>query len=397
MDNQSRIAQVRVGNPFPDDTTPAVKYHLGDHLSSSNVVVADKGNSINREEYTPYGETSFGSYAKKRYRFTGKERDKESRLYYHGARYYAPWLARWLSVDPVRTATRLNSYHYARNNPELFIDNTGLYEEAGHYYTVYLLSLAAGFPKDIAFQNAFFAQLPDEVKELDAFSTRGDPRAQRDIIWEGLHALTGRDSTEERNYRETVLRDRNLKPGTLEFGLALHAFGDSFAHSMMDDPQHMYPPDKGHRDDKTKPDNPNLRPDLYEAYVGRLYSILSDIAKKEGRTPRDTVKKTLDKDLGEIVRNARTWQALNARMRALLQRLLGNNAERYYPEETYLDQPGFDEFKKKYERELHGATLEGAKAEAERRHQDIHPVNPGKKTPEQTPIKPPKIPVKPPM
>ena len=41
MDDQRRIALVRVGAPFPDDTTPAVQYHLGDHLGSSNVVVDD--------------------------------------------------------------------------------------------------------------------------------------------------------------------------------------------------------------------------------------------------------------------------------------------------------------------------------------------------------------------
>ena len=43
------------------------------------------GALVNREEFTPYGETSFGSFAKKRYRFTGKERDEESGLNYHGA------------------------------------------------------------------------------------------------------------------------------------------------------------------------------------------------------------------------------------------------------------------------------------------------------------------------
>ena len=88
MDNQSRIALIRIGTPFPDDTTPAVKYHLGDHLGNSNVVVDEAGNWVNREEYTPYGETSFGSFARKRYRFTGKERDEESGLNYHGARYF---------------------------------------------------------------------------------------------------------------------------------------------------------------------------------------------------------------------------------------------------------------------------------------------------------------------
>src|SRR6185295_274558 len=95
MDNQSRIAMVRVGNALPDDGAPdkLVKYHLGDHLGSSNIVLDDAGGLINREEYTPYGETSFGSFGRKRYRFTGKERDEESGLLYYEARYLLPWTA----------------------------------------------------------------------------------------------------------------------------------------------------------------------------------------------------------------------------------------------------------------------------------------------------------------
>ena len=57
------------------------------------MVIDGDGAWINREEYSPYGETTFGGFARKRYRFTGKERDDESGLNYHGARYYAPWLA----------------------------------------------------------------------------------------------------------------------------------------------------------------------------------------------------------------------------------------------------------------------------------------------------------------
>src|SRR5256885_9695893 len=55
----------------------------------------------------------------KRYRYIGKERDEETGLAYHGARYYAAWLGRWLSADPTglaggikdRKSTRLNSSH----------------------------------------------------------------------------------------------------------------------------------------------------------------------------------------------------------------------------------------------------------------------------------------------
>ena len=63
---------------------------LSDHLSNSTLVLDDAGVWINREEYFPYGETSFGSYSRKRYRFSGMERDGETGLTHHGARYYAP-------------------------------------------------------------------------------------------------------------------------------------------------------------------------------------------------------------------------------------------------------------------------------------------------------------------
>ena len=96
-----------------------------DHLGSSNVVVDGNGALVNREEYTPYGETSFGSFAQKRYRFTGKERDEESGLDYRHARYYAPWLGRWTSCDPAGLVDGLNVYRYARDRPSVGTDPTG--------------------------------------------------------------------------------------------------------------------------------------------------------------------------------------------------------------------------------------------------------------------------------
>jgi RHS repeat-associated protein len=134
MDDQQRIALLRVGPAHPDDRGPAVQYHLGDHLGSSNLVMDQNGSFVNREECTPYGETSFGSFGKKRYRFTGKERDEESGLYYHGARYYAPWLARWISCDPASFEDGLNLYAYVQSDPVSKIDPRGFQSQAsrGH-------------------------------------------------------------------------------------------------------------------------------------------------------------------------------------------------------------------------------------------------------------------------
>jgi RHS repeat-associated protein len=126
MDDMQRIALVRIGNARPEDKGPAVQFHLGDHLGSSNVVVNADGALVNREEFTPYGETSFGSFAKKRYRFTGKERDEESGLNYHGARYYAAWFGRWVSCDPSGAVGGVNLYRYSRNKPVALVDPSGM-------------------------------------------------------------------------------------------------------------------------------------------------------------------------------------------------------------------------------------------------------------------------------
>jgi len=124
MDNQSRIAAWRLGDS--DDAKPATLYHLGDHLGNNSVVINARGGLVNREEFLPYGETSFGSFARKRYRFTGKRRDEESGLYYYGARYYAPWVATWVSCDPAGTVGGLNLFTYAGSNPVRYSDKHGL-------------------------------------------------------------------------------------------------------------------------------------------------------------------------------------------------------------------------------------------------------------------------------
>ena len=135
MDDNQHIAVVRVGTAHPGDLGPAEQFHFGDHLGSSNVIVDKSGDFINREEFTPYGETSFGSFARKRYRFIGKERDEESGLCYHGARHYAPWLGRWTNPDPAGAIDTFNLYLYSRNNPLFLVDTTGTNSEAARLRT----------------------------------------------------------------------------------------------------------------------------------------------------------------------------------------------------------------------------------------------------------------------
>ena len=174
----SRVAIHRIGPDIFDTEKAALQYQLGDHLGSSNVVVDGSGDLINREEYRPYGESSFGSFARKRYRFTGKERDEESELYYHGARYYAPRLCRWTAADPAGMVDGPNLYAYVRGNPVRLVDPRGVEGEntAAFPTTVGVAAAPAGWGVTIAVNGARSAA-PVIINGARSVAARGSAAA----------------------------------------------------------------------------------------------------------------------------------------------------------------------------------------------------------------------------
>jgi len=60
------------------------------------------------------------------YRYTAREFDSETGIYFYRARYYDPGSARFLSEDPIGFRGGINSYRYALNNPALLGDPLGL-------------------------------------------------------------------------------------------------------------------------------------------------------------------------------------------------------------------------------------------------------------------------------
>jgi len=136
MDGVKRIALVEtttadtsLGGAFQPSTV--TRFQLGNHLGSAVLEVDETGAVISYEEYHPFGTTSYSSgtgaaqVSLKRYRYTGKEKDAETGLYYHGARYYAPWLGRWTRCDPGGLSDSPNLYQYALLNPVVFSDPDG--------------------------------------------------------------------------------------------------------------------------------------------------------------------------------------------------------------------------------------------------------------------------------
>ncbi len=134
MDGKQRIALVEtktLGQSEHGDAlnSPLVRYQLGNHLGSASLELDRDGALISYEEYHPYGTTAIqlhsSEVSRKRYRYTGMERDEETGLNYHSARYYAGWLGRWCSCDPIGIKGGLNVYEYGYDSPTLLIDPSG--------------------------------------------------------------------------------------------------------------------------------------------------------------------------------------------------------------------------------------------------------------------------------
>jgi len=132
MDDKQRIALVETRTQGADGS-PArlVRYQFGNHLGSASLELDEVGSVVSYEEYFPYGSTSYQAVdqgikaAAKRYRYTGKERDKENGFTYHGARYYAPWLGKWTSADPKGISVDINLFVYCRCSPLMLCDLDG--------------------------------------------------------------------------------------------------------------------------------------------------------------------------------------------------------------------------------------------------------------------------------
>jgi RHS repeat-associated protein len=112
--------------------TRRARFQLADPLGSVAMEVDGDAWLISYEEYFPYGGTALiAGYVQaevrlKDYRYSGKECDDSTGLYYYGARYYATWLGRWLKPDPAGDVDGLNRYAFVKGNPLRFVDPAGL-------------------------------------------------------------------------------------------------------------------------------------------------------------------------------------------------------------------------------------------------------------------------------
>ena len=147
-DDSGRICIIEIVTKNTDRNAPnyeqagkkTYRYQLSNHLGSVGMEVNHTGDIISFEEYHPYGTTAFSwkntEISQKQYRYTGQERDEESGLSYHSARFYMPWLGRWLSADPGGFIDGLNLYGYTNNRPLNLLDLGGYMGTQPEEYTI---------------------------------------------------------------------------------------------------------------------------------------------------------------------------------------------------------------------------------------------------------------------
>jgi RHS repeat-associated protein len=117
------------------DTARTRHFHV-DHLGTPRLITGNGGAELSRHNYHSFGveiaspSTSAAGAPREKKQFTGHERDAESLDYMH-ARFYAPYMGRFLSVDPTWESADLgkpqswNRYAYVMNNPVNMTDPDG--------------------------------------------------------------------------------------------------------------------------------------------------------------------------------------------------------------------------------------------------------------------------------
>ncbi len=255
MDDKQRIALVETRTQGNEPRVPRqlVRYQFSNHLGSAILELNELAGVVSYEEYHPYGTSSYQAVRTdievpaKRYRYTGKERNEETGLYYHGARYYAPWLGRWMSCDPKGIRESRNLYEYVADAPITYTDPTGGGRKPIHFWTTLLVAYAAGNNHENAIRLAMGAQLPDTIKQLDAMAqfksamwenwSSGEAGAHQRTVYDAAHALPNYSSSgvqftssEERQITRNMLTN-SFNQNSLEFFITSHRYGDTYFHS----------------------------------------------------------------------------------------------------------------------------------------------------------------------
>ncbi len=103
-----------------------IGYYHADGLGSITSLKDINAKTIATYVYDSFGNTTPTEGIFNSYRYTGREQDPETGLYYYRARYYDPSIGRFISEDPIGFDGGADFYAYVGNRPTSRIDPLGL-------------------------------------------------------------------------------------------------------------------------------------------------------------------------------------------------------------------------------------------------------------------------------
>jgi len=130
----SRFAQDEgVDHPLAESTANGLDFYEEDGSGSVTSLTNSAGALAQTYTYDSFGKlTNSSGSVTNSFRYTGRDFDAETGLYYFRARYVDPTTGRFLSEDPLDFETGTNFYDYVANDPTTLIDPWGLWHCAAN-------------------------------------------------------------------------------------------------------------------------------------------------------------------------------------------------------------------------------------------------------------------------
>jgi RHS repeat-associated protein len=218
-------------------------YHT-DPAGTPLAMTDTNGTVVWRADYKPFGEEHTVTQTPENdMRFIGKEKDKETGLYYFGARYMRPEIGRFITTDPVgpvdpRTSKTnyamlvnpqmLNRYAYSLNNPYRYVDPDGKWPTEIHNELI-----------NVAFKGDWRMRLSDRaLKQFKEASRYADEFQESKYSY--LHAMRAPGQSKEEAQRlmndfirgkvadyKRLMAEGRTDEAYFALGMAMHPIMDS--------------------------------------------------------------------------------------------------------------------------------------------------------------------------
>jgi RHS repeat-associated protein len=211
------------GHDLLAEEDTAWAWHPNDGLGSVRQLADGDGDVTLAQGYTPFGVLLWREGdAASGYGFTGEQEDAAVGLVFLRARYYDPYLSRFISPDTIMPdfahPQSLNRYAYVLGNPLKYVDPTGLYHKDVHYDLTRQLVIAEAERYGVVGGQEFMGNIIAEA----------DQRVDTNMVLNSLFCRRCHFC----DYASTTRHvDKAIKSGNpYLFGATLHQLQDYFSH-----------------------------------------------------------------------------------------------------------------------------------------------------------------------